>query len=75
MVFLWRYKGLPNSGSGGTVFGDLPSNRTYRNAIQWGAGAGITKGYMLNGKKVFGVNDYCTRGQAVVFLYRLAGQK
>lgn len=40
-------------------------------AVCWARANGIAKGY--TGKNIFGVNDPCTRGQAVCFLWRMAG--
>jgi hypothetical protein len=47
-------------------------NHTYYQAILWGSQNGITNGY-TNGpnKGKFGINDDCTRGQIVTFLYRI----
>ena len=43
----------------------------YYNAILWGSQKGITKGSTSGPKKGnFGINDNCTRGQIVTFLYR-----
>ncbi len=44
----------------------------YFKAIYWAAENNITKGY--SGTNIFGINDSCTRGQAVMFLWRLAGK-
>jgi hypothetical protein len=47
-----------------------PSNPYYK-AIYWAASNGITKGYSDN---TFGINKTCTRGEAVMFLWRLMGK-
>ncbi len=47
-----------------------PSN-PYYTAIYWAAGKGITKGYSDG---TFGINKSCTRGEAVMFIWRMAGQ-
>ena len=47
-----------------------PSN-PYYNAIYWAASNGITKGYSDN---TFGIDRTCTRGEAVMFLWRLIGK-
>ncbi len=44
----------------------------YYTPIYWAVQRGITKGYV--GTNIFGVNDGCTRSQAVMFLWRLAGK-
>ncbi len=69
VMFLWRYSGKPAAGSTGSAsFTDVPKTHEYFKAVQWAAKKGITTGY-TNGK--FGVNDTCTRGQCVTFLYRM----
>ena len=47
-----------------------PSHPYYK-AIYWAAEAGITKGYSDG---TFGINRACTRSEAVMFLWRLAGK-
>lgn len=47
-----------------------PTN-PYYNAIYWAASNGITKGYSDN---TFGIDRTCTRGEAVMFLWRLMGK-
>ena len=47
-----------------------PSHPFYK-AIYWAADAGITKGYSDG---TFGIDKPCTRGEAVMFLWRMAGQ-
>lgn len=44
----------------------------YYTAICWAVENGITKGY--TGTHIFGINDACTRGHAVCFLWRMAGK-
>ena len=43
----------------------------YYKAIYWAASNGITKGYSDN---TFGIDRKCTRGEAVMFLWRLLGK-
>lgn len=43
----------------------------YYKAIYWAAGKGITKGYKDG---TFGINKSCNRGEAVMFLWRMAGK-
>ena len=43
----------------------------YYTAIYWAADKGITKGYSDG---TFGINKSCTRGEAVMFIWRMAGQ-
>jgi hypothetical protein len=44
----------------------------YYSAICWAAGNGISKGY--SDTHDFRMNDACTRGQAIQFLWRMAGR-
>ena len=53
-------------------FGDINDVPAWKSAITWGADRNITSGYKET--NTFGVNDPCTRGQAMVFLWRLAGK-
>jgi hypothetical protein len=46
-------------------------NHAFYKAILWGSQKKITVGYTSGPKKGnFGINDNCTRGQIVTFLYR-----
>lgn len=54
------------------IFTDVPSRHAYETAIYWAADCGITKGY--SGTTLFGMNDPCTRGHAVMFLWNYAGR-
>ena len=63
----------PKPTPGTKLFDDVKdSSHPYYKAIYWAANKGITKGY--EGTNIFGINDSCTRGQAVMFLWRLAGK-
>ena len=57
----------------GKLFDDVkdPSHPYYK-AIYWAVDEGITKGY--TGTNLFGIDDPCTRSQAMMFLWRIAGQ-
>ena len=44
----------------------------YFKAINWAAEAGITKGYADG---TFGINKSCTRGEMIMFLWRLEGKQ
>ena len=69
VTFLWRAAGSP-APKGTTVLADvLPGSYCY-NAVAWALENGITNG-MADG--TFGVNNTCTRGQSVTFLYRAIG--
>ena len=69
MMFLWKYLGRPAPvGSASSPFKDVSPKHAYYKAILYGAQNGITKGYK-NGN--FGINDSCTRGQIIKFLYNI----
>lgn len=71
MMFLWRYAGKPEpKAAAASPFSDVPKSHAFYKAILWGSQKGITKGYS-NGK--FGINDYCTRGQIMTFIWRYRG--
>ena len=72
MMFLWRLKGKPApTAVSMSPFTDVPNNHTFYNAILWGAQNKVTTGYTSGEKKgTFGINENCTRGQIVTFLYR-----
>ena len=66
VTILWRMQGSPKV-YGGENFSDVASGQWYENAVKWAAMKGIVTGYG-NGK--FGPNDYVTREQLAVMLYR-----
>ena len=72
MMFLWRLKGKPAPKAVSvTPFKDVPKNHAFYNAILWGYQKKITTGYTSGAKKgTFGINENCTRGAIVTFLYR-----
>lgn len=72
MMFLWRVKGKPAPKSvSASPFKDVPKNHAFYNAILWGSQKHITNGYTTGPNAGnFGINDDCTRGQIVTFLYR-----
>ena len=72
MMFLWRLKGKPAPKAVSKIpFKDVPTSHAFYKAILWGSQKNITKGYTSGPKKGnFGINDNCTRGQIVTFLYR-----
>ena len=75
MVFFWRFKGKPSIQTADyeLIFSDtVPASKTYQKAILWGSVNQITKGSDDgNGGKKFMPDDTCTRGQIMMFLYRL----
>ena len=70
VTFLWRAAGSPEPKGTATVPADvLPGSYCY-DAVAWALENGITNG-LADG--TFGVNNTCTRGQSVTFLYRAMG--
>ena len=70
VTFLWRAAGSPAPKGTAKVPGDvLPGSYCY-DAVAWALENGITNG-LANG--TFGINNTCTRGQSVTFLYRAMG--
>ncbi len=68
---IW-YGRLDGSAPGATSFSDVRDPKhPYYKAIYWAADAGITKGYSDG---TFGIDKACTRSEAVMFLWRLAGK-
>ena len=72
MMFLWKLKGRPAPQTASkSPFKDVPTTHAFYKAILWGSQNGITKGYTTGPDKgKFGINDNCTRGQIVTFLYK-----
>ena len=55
------------------LFDDVKdSKHPYYEAIYWAVDHGVTKGY--TGTNLFGINDKCTRSQAMMFIWRMAGK-
>ena len=70
VTFLWRAAGSPAPKGTVKVPSDvLPGSYCY-DAVAWALENGITNG-LADG--TFGVNNTCTRGQSVTFLYRASG--
>ena len=70
VTFLWRAAGSPAPKGTAKVPTDvLPGSYCY-DAVAWALENGITNG-LADG--TFGVNNTCTRGQSVTFLYRAMG--
>lgn len=68
---IW-YGRLDGPAPGATSFSDVRDPKhPYYKAIYWAADAGITKGYSDG---TFGIDKACTRSEAVMFLWRLAGK-
>ena len=73
MMFIWRYSDMPEPvARSKTPFVDVPMSHPFYKAILWGYQEKITKGYTTGEKRgTFGIDEDCTRGQIVTFLYRL----
>jgi hypothetical protein len=72
IVFLYRANGSPNV-SGTNPFTDLTGlNAEFRNAILWAYNRNITTG-SPSGSNTFKPNDYITRQELAVMLYRSEG--
>ena len=70
VTFLWRAAGSPApKGTAKVPVDVLPGSYCY-DAVAWALENGITNG-LADG--TFGVNNTCTRGQSVTFLYRAMG--
>ena len=71
VTFLWRAAGSPAPKGTVKVPSDvLPGSYCY-DAVAWALESGITNG-LADG--TFGVNNTCTRGQSVTFLFRAIGK-
>ena len=70
IIMLWRAAGKPEP-TQFKAFPDVSENSSFYKAVCWAVENNIT-----NGQKdgTFGVNNPCTRGHVVLFLYRFAGQ-
>ena len=73
MSFIWRFKKKPSpTAVSVSPFKDVPKTHVYYKAVLWGSQNGVTKGYTTGPKAgQFGVDDNCTRGQIVKFLYNI----
>ena len=71
-ALFWRLMGKPiPKAAAKSPFLDVAKSHVFYNAILWGYREKITTGYTSGGKKgTFGINENCTRGQTVTFLYR-----
>ena len=72
MMFLWRYANKPApKNASKSPFKDVKTNHAFYKAILWGSQKGITKGYADG---TFGIDRNVTRGEAMMFLWRLRGK-
>ena len=71
IAFLWRMAGCPEPSKSVKPFKDVTNTKLYYyKAVLWGKEKGIIGGYSDN---TFRPNGSCSRGQAVTFLWRMAG--
>ena len=70
VTFLWRAAGSPEPAATETPFNDVLQNSYYYKAILWAMENGIASG---TGRGTFSPEDSCTRGQALLFLWRANG--
>ena len=68
VTFLHRYAETPSSEQNNT-FTDVDTDAYYADAVSWAAANSITNG---TSETTFSPEEYCTRGQAVTFLYNYA---
>lgn len=69
MTFIWRFKKKPAPQAvSKSPFSDVPKSHAYYKAILWGSQKGVTKGFSDG---TFGINQGCSRGQIMTFLYRI----
>lgn len=71
VTFLWRAADCPEPESNENPFTDVNEDSYCYDAVMWAVEKGIVCGY---GNGLFGVNDTCTRAQAVTFLWRSEGK-
>ena len=67
VTILYRSYGQPELESRNNPFTDLVYGAYYFDAVLWAVNEGITKGI---DNDTFGIDNICTRGQIVTFLYR-----
>ena len=71
VTFLWRAMDSPEPKSTNNSFTDVKSDAYYYKAVLWAVENGITSG---TSKTTFSPDNFCTRAQAVTFMYRTVGQ-
>ncbi|MBQ3662452.1 MAG: S-layer homology domain-containing protein [Firmicutes bacterium] len=71
VTFLWACSGKPEPAKTDNPFKDVSENDYYYKAVLWAVENNVTAGVAADR---FGSNDPVTRGQAVTFLYGIAGR-
>ena len=76
VMFLWRMAGCPRPRTvSRSPFSDVPMSHTFYKAVLWAQQKGITTGYTSGSKKgKFGIDENCTRGQIMTFIWRYKGK-
>ena len=71
VTFLWRAFGSPKPASDKNPFTDVKKGDYFYEPVLWAVASGITTGTSAT---TFSPSAFCTRGQAVTFLWRAAGK-
>ena len=71
VTFLYAAAGKPDFEAGENPFTDVKEGKWYYDAVMWAVKTGVTGGMKPD---YFGVNETCTRAQAVTFLYAMLGK-
>ena len=76
VMFLWRMAGCPKPTTvSKSPFLDVPTNHVFYKAVLWAQQKGITTGYTSGSRKgKFSINETCTRGQIMTFIWRYKGK-
>ncbi len=71
LTFLWRMVASPEPAAIDNPFSDVSDSSYYCKPVLWALGSKITGG---TSESIFSPDLYCTRAQALTFLWRCAGQ-
>ena len=71
LIFLMLLSAVPIVASADTSFADVAAGAYYYDAVRWAVDEAITNGV---GQGQFDPDGFCTRAQAVTFLWRAAGK-
>ncbi len=71
LIFLMLLLAMPIVAAADTSFADVAAGAYYHDAVRWAVDEAITNGV---GQGRFDPEGYCTRAQAVTFLWRAAGK-
>ena len=70
LIYVLLLSAVPFAAAEGSLFADVSAGDYYYDAVLWAVGENITNGV---GEGQFAPQGICTRGQAVTFLWRAAG--